>query len=87
MNRNRNPHTIAEEEDRDSDQESQVKPAIEPSPNGGEADYRKVIGAAIANRSVLDLISPDRPHHSEGPTKVEKVLGCRRRHYRTGDGR
>ncbi len=76
MNRNLNPHTIAEEEDRDSDQESQVKPAIEPSPNGGETDYRKVIGAAIANRSVLDLISPDRPHHSEGPTKVEKVLAA-----------
>ena len=75
MNSNRNPHAIAEE-DHDSDQESQVKPVVEPHLNGGETDYRKVIGAAIATTSVLDLISPDRPHHPEGPTKVEKVLAA-----------
>ena len=76
MNRNRNRQTIAEEEEHDSEQEPRVKPAIESHLNGGEADYRKVIGAAIATTSVLDLLSPDRPHHTDGPTKVEKVLAA-----------
>jgi RNA polymerase primary sigma factor len=76
MNRNRNPHPLAEDEEHDSDQESRVKPAIEPHLNGGETDYRKVIGAAIATTSVLDLLNPDRPQHTDGPTKVEKVLAA-----------
>ena len=76
MNRNRNPDAMAEEEGLDPEQEHRVKTPIVANLNGGEADYRKVIGAAIATTSVLDLLNPDRPHHSDGPTKVEKVLAA-----------
>ena len=76
MNRNRNPDAMAEEEGLDPEQEHRVKTPIVANLNGGEADYRKVIGAAIATTSVLDLLNPDRPHHSDGPTKVEEVLAA-----------
>ena len=76
MNRNRNPGAITEEEGLDPEQDHRVKTPIVPNLNGGETDYRKVIGAAIASTSVLDLLNPDRPQHSDGPTKVEKVLAA-----------
>ena len=67
---------MAEEEGLDPEQENGVKAPIVANLNGGETDYRKVIGAAIATTSVLDLLNPDRPQHSDGPTKVEKVLAA-----------
>jgi len=70
MNRNRNPGAITEDEGLDPEQDHRVKTPIVPNLNGGETDYRKVIGAAIASTSVLDLLNPDRPQHSDRKSVV-----------------